>query len=222
MWCRLLSPSARCPSRQVHRECGRTRRSSWTCARRCERRSRLSISSLASGDHGSLAARCPRRQRQSMLTFIRGRKPKKAQRAGQRSDDGPRRSQVRAVSAIACRRVQIITAARRSLARRGCAGSASARSRARTKLRQAFVGLLQALHPSSRSADDNESSASLSRSDFTRPDHPSSTSTALIVMKLPRLLLIFSPSTCKKPLCIQKFAITLVWKAQRDCAISFS
>jgi hypothetical protein len=41
-------------------------------------------------------------------------------------------------------------------------------------------------------------------------------------MKLPTLFAIFSPSTCKKPLCIQTFAITSVWKAQHDCAISFS
>src|SRR5207244_1063926 len=33
---------------------------------------------------------------------------------------------------------------------------------------------------------------------------------------------MFSPSTWRKPLCIQKFAMTGVWKAQRDCAISFS
>ena len=33
---------------------------------------------------------------------------------------------------------------------------------------------------------------------------------------------IFSPSTCRNPLCIQKFAMTGRRKAQRDCAISFS
>src|SRR5947208_1232953 len=49
-----------------------------------------------------------------------------------------------------------------------------------------------------------------------------SASTSRIMVKLPTLLLIFSPSTCKKPLCIQKFAITLEWNAQHDCAISFS
>src|SRR5262245_20212896 len=43
-----------------------------------------------------------------------------------------------------------------------------------------------------------------------------------MVKKLPRLLDIFSPSTCRKPLCIQVLAMTCVWKAQRDCAISFS
>src|SRR5215510_5041277 len=43
-----------------------------------------------------------------------------------------------------------------------------------------------------------------------------------MVKKLPKLLDIFSPSTCRKPLCIQVLAMTGVWKAQRDCAISFS
>src|ERR1700719_3053522 len=43
-----------------------------------------------------------------------------------------------------------------------------------------------------------------------------------MVTKLSSDFDIFSPSTCRKPLCIQKFAITGVWKAQRDCAISFS
>ena len=47
-------------------------------------------------------------------------------------------------------------------------------------------------------------------------------SAARIVTKLPRLFDIFSPSTCRKPLCIQMFAITGVPCAQRDCAISFS
>ena len=47
-------------------------------------------------------------------------------------------------------------------------------------------------------------------------------SNSLIVTKLPRLFDIFSPSTCRKPLCIQTFAITAVPCAQRDCATSFS
>src|SRR6187200_3568327 len=46
--------------------------------------------------------------------------------------------------------------------------------------------------------------------------------TSRIVTKFPKLLLIFSPSTCKKPLCIQKFAITFSSNAQQVCAISFS
>src|SRR6476661_4995214 len=54
----------------------------------------------------------------------------------------------------------------------------------------------------------------------TSPGHSSINS--WMVTKLPSDFDIFSPSTCKKPLCIQKFAIALVWKAQRDCAISFS
>jgi hypothetical protein len=47
-------------------------------------------------------------------------------------------------------------------------------------------------------------------------------SSSLMVTKLPRLFDIFSPSTCRKPLCIQVFAIAWVPWAQRDWAISFS
>src|SRR6202035_2319911 len=54
------------------------------------------------------------------------------------------------------------------------------------------------------------------------PSPGQSCSSSWIVTKLPSDFDIFSPSTCRKPLCIQKFAITGVWKAQRDCAISFS
>ena len=43
-----------------------------------------------------------------------------------------------------------------------------------------------------------------------------------MVTKLPRLFDIFSPSTCRKPLCIQTLAIRVEPKAQQDCAISFS
>ena len=43
-----------------------------------------------------------------------------------------------------------------------------------------------------------------------------------MVMKLPSDFDIFSPSTCRKPLCIQTCAITDVPWAQRDCATSFS
>src|SRR4026209_1655982 len=43
-----------------------------------------------------------------------------------------------------------------------------------------------------------------------------------MVTKLPRLFAIFSPSTWRKPLCSQKLAMTGVWKAQRDWAVSFS
>ena len=38
-WCRPWSPSAPRPSRRARRGCGRIRRSSWPCARRCARRS---------------------------------------------------------------------------------------------------------------------------------------------------------------------------------------
>ncbi len=41
-----------------------------------------------------------------------------------------------------------------------------------------------------------------------------------MVMKLPRLFDIFSPSTCRKPLCIQTLAMTSWPKAQRVWAIS--
>ena len=43
-----------------------------------------------------------------------------------------------------------------------------------------------------------------------------------MVMKLPSDFDIFSPSTCRKPLCIQTRAMWSRWKAQHDCAISFS
>src|SRR5262249_16953799 len=49
-----------------------------------------------------------------------------------------------------------------------------------------------------------------------------SASNARMVTKLPSDFAIFLPSTCRKPLCIQKSAITGEWKAQRVCAISFS
>src|SRR6201997_446774 len=42
-----------------------------------------------------------------------------------------------------------------------------------------------------------------------------------MVTKLPSDFAIFLPSTCRKPLCIQKSAITGEWKAQRVCAIYF-
>ena len=43
-----------------------------------------------------------------------------------------------------------------------------------------------------------------------------------MVMKLPRDFAIFSPSTCRKPLCIHTLAMTGVPWAQRLWAISFS
>ena len=43
-----------------------------------------------------------------------------------------------------------------------------------------------------------------------------------MVTKLPRLFDIFSPSTCRNPLCIQTFAMRWPPKAQQDWAISFS
>src|SRR5947199_2702439 len=43
-----------------------------------------------------------------------------------------------------------------------------------------------------------------------------------MVTKFPSDFAIFLPSTCRKPLCIQKFAITGECRAQRVCAISFS
>ena len=58
--------------------------------------------------------------------------------------------------------------------------------------------------------------------DQARPPNVSVISKSLIVMKLPSDFAILRPSTCRKPLCIQKFAIAGVWKAQRVCAISFS
>ena len=53
----------------------------------------------------------------------------------------------------------------------------------------------------------------------TSPGHSTPESVAngsLIVTKFPRLLDIFSPSTCRKPLCIQTFAIAGVPKRAAD------
>ena len=113
------------------------------------------------------------------------------------------------------RRVQIVGKASRTP---GCRPSARRRlDAASNQARQRLLSLFQSLHrPVDRLA--------IMRAQHREPDHLARPvgQQSRMVTKLPSDFAIFSPSTCRKPLCIQIFAITSVWNAQRDCAISFS
>ena len=112
----------------------------------------------------------------------------------------------------------------------GCARLLGPQSRPRrgrrtAPSRAAPSQLLPAPSPSSRSAGDNGCAAW--RAAALRPASSArrrcrSPGGRRIVTKFPRLLDIFCPSTCRKPLCIQTFAIRPWPKAQVDWAISFS
>ena len=103
--------------------------------------------------------------------------------------------------------------------RAGCRAAETSANRSRP------ARFLAGRERSSRSADDNASAASpcaTSAPGQARPPNLSLASNSRIVTKLPRLFDIFSPSTCRKPLCIQTFAMRWEPKAQQDWAISFS
>ena len=90
---------------------------------------------------------------------------------------------------------------------------------------QRALALLERRRPSNRSADGSACAASPSaRSRPARRVRRTCRcrSNSWMVTKLPRLFDIFSPSTCRKPLCIQTFAMRAAPNAQQVCAISFS